>query len=242
MSAIADRLLAPVAWSVPVLVVTQAAMIGQTLYGPGSLIGLHGSTGNLTFLLAAVTLVLAWSARRSGVALLLTFATVLLLFAQIGSGYLGHRYGMSVASSAHITLGVLVTAVSAAAAMRCSTERSSGPGRHLPRSLRRTVRRCERRASEDRATLQAVVRERGRCGEPIVGRPGGALRRDAAAQLTVAQVRQRLRLIREPLQQVQERHEFVGLRLEDSTSPSEVSQPLPVPVQPLTETVAVDPE
>jgi len=129
MRTIADRLLAPVAWSVPVLVVTQAAMIGQTLYGSGSLIGLHGSTGNLTFLLAAVTLTLAWTARRSGVALLLTFATVLLLFAQIGSGYLGHRYGMSLASSTHITLGVLVTAVSAAAAMRCSTERSSGLNR-----------------------------------------------------------------------------------------------------------------
>jgi heme A synthase len=125
MSGVSDRLLGPIAWSVPVLVVAQAAMIGQTFYGSGSLIALHGSTGNLTFLLAALTLALAWTARRSGVALLLTFATVLLLFAQIGSGYLGHRYGISLASSAHITLGVLVTAVSAAAAMRCTTERST---------------------------------------------------------------------------------------------------------------------
>jgi hypothetical protein len=125
MNGIADRLVGPVAWSVPLLVVTQAAMIGQTFYGSSSLIALHGSTGNLTFLLAATTLALAWSARRSGVALLLTFTTVLLLFAQIGSGYLGHRYGLALASSAHITLGVLVTAISSAAAMRCTTERSA---------------------------------------------------------------------------------------------------------------------
>jgi heme A synthase len=122
---LARRLLAPVAWSVPVLVVAQAAMIGQTMFGSSSLIALHGSTGNLTFLLAALTLGLALLARRSGVALLLTFLTVLLLFAQIGSGYLGHRYGITLASSVHVTLGVIVTAVSAVAAMRCTTERSS---------------------------------------------------------------------------------------------------------------------
>jgi heme A synthase len=122
---ISGRWLGPVAWSVPVLVIAQAAMIGQTFYGPGSLIALHGSTGNLTFLLALLGLAFAWIARRSGVALLLTFTTVLLLFVQIGSGYLGHRYGISLASSVHITLGVTVTAVSAAAAMRCTTERGS---------------------------------------------------------------------------------------------------------------------
>jgi hypothetical protein len=121
---LADRLLTPVAWTVPVLIVAQAAMVGQTLYGSSSLIALHGSTGNLTFLLATVTLALAWIARRSGTALLLTFTTVLLLFVQIGSGYLGHRTGIALASSTHVTLGVLVTAISAAAAMRCSTERA----------------------------------------------------------------------------------------------------------------------
>jgi heme A synthase len=125
MSGTAERLLGPIAWSVPALVVAQAAMIGQTFFGASSLIALHGSTGNLTFLLAAFTLALAWFARRSGVALLLTFVTVLLLFVQIGSGYLGHRYGISLASSVHITLGVLVTAISAAAAMRCTMERST---------------------------------------------------------------------------------------------------------------------
>jgi len=123
MRAGAERILLPIAWSVPVLIIAQAAMIGQTLYGSGSLIALHGSTGNLTFILAALALGLALLARRSGVVLLLTFATVLLLFAQIGSGYLGHRYGLTLASSAHVTLGVVVTAVSAAAAMRCTSER-----------------------------------------------------------------------------------------------------------------------
>lgn len=119
----AGRLVGPVAWSVPVLIVAQAAMIGQTLYGSSSLIALHGSTGNLTFLLAVATLALAWRARRSGPALLLTFATVVLLFAQTGLGYLGHRTGLMVASSVHVALGVLVTGVAAAAAMRCTTER-----------------------------------------------------------------------------------------------------------------------
>jgi hypothetical protein len=123
MRPLATRLVIPMAWAVPVLIVAQAAMIGRTFYGSGSLIALHGSTGNLTFLLAAATLGLALLARRSGMALLLTFATVLLLFAQIGSGYLGHRYGIALASSTHITLGVIVTAVSAAAAMRLTSER-----------------------------------------------------------------------------------------------------------------------
>ncbi len=123
MRSIAERSLIPLAWSVPVLIIVQAAMIGQTFYGSSSLIALHGSTGNLTFLLATATLGLAFVARRSGAALLLTFVTFLLLFAQIGSGYLGHRYGVTLASSVHITLGVVVTAVSAAAAMRCTSER-----------------------------------------------------------------------------------------------------------------------
>jgi hypothetical protein len=123
MRATAARLVVPLAWTVPVLIVAQAAMIGRTFSGGASLIALHGSTGNLTFLLAAAALGLALLARRSGVALLLTFTTVLLLFAQIGSGYLGHRYGIALATSTHITLGVVVTAVSAAAAMRLTGER-----------------------------------------------------------------------------------------------------------------------
>lgn len=122
MQGTAARLLGPVAWSVPVLIVAQAAMIGQTLFGSSALVALHGSTGNLTFLLAVVALALAWRARRSGATLLLTFATVLLLFAQTGLGYLGHRTGIALASSVHVTLGVLVMGVSAAAALRASGE------------------------------------------------------------------------------------------------------------------------
>jgi heme A synthase len=123
---LASRLLGPIVWSVPVLVVAQAAMIGQTLFGPRSLVALHGSTGNVTFLLAATALALTWLARRSGAALLLTLTTVLVLFVQIGSGYLGHRTGIALASSVHVTLGVLVTAVSAAAATVCTAERRAG--------------------------------------------------------------------------------------------------------------------
>lgn len=122
MQGTAARLLGPVAWSVPVLIVAPAATIGQTLFGSSALVALHGSTGNLTFLLAVVALALAWRARRSGTTLLLAFATVLLLFAQTGLGYLGHRTGVALASSTHVTLGVLVMGVSAAAALRAGGE------------------------------------------------------------------------------------------------------------------------
>jgi hypothetical protein len=125
MSPVASRSAAAVAWTVPVLVIVQAAMIGQTLYGSRALVGLHGSVGNLTFLLAVTALVLSWVARRSGTALLLTFSSVLLLFAQTGTGYLGHRYGFSLASSVHIGMGVTVAALSAAAAMRLSSEHAA---------------------------------------------------------------------------------------------------------------------
>jgi hypothetical protein len=127
MGPLASKVIGPVAWLVPALIVVQAAMVGETMFGGRSLIALHGSIGNLTFLLGAITLALAWSAQRSGLALLLTFATVLLLFAQIGLGYLGHRTGIAAASSVHVTLGVLVTGVSAAAAMRCTSERDGLP-------------------------------------------------------------------------------------------------------------------
>lgn len=125
MRSVATRAVAAVAWTVPVLVVVQAAMIGQTLYGPSALVGLHGSVGNLTFLLAVATLAMTWVARRSGTSLLLTFSSVLLLFVQTGTGYLGHRYGFSLASSVHIGLGVANAALSAAAAMRLSSEHSA---------------------------------------------------------------------------------------------------------------------
>ena len=123
MDGTSERILGPVAWSVPVLIVAQAAMIGQTLFGSGSLIALHGSTGNLTFVLAVITLALAWRTRSPGATLLLAFATVLVRFAQTGLGYLGHRTGIALASSVHVTLGVLVMGVSAAAALRCTTDR-----------------------------------------------------------------------------------------------------------------------
>lgn len=125
MRSVASRAAAAVAWTVPALVVVQAAMIGRTLYGSSSLVGLHGSIGNLTFLLAVIALVMTWVARRSGTALLLTFSSVLLLFAQTGTGYLGHRYGLSLASSVHIGMGVAIAALSAAAAMRLSSEHSA---------------------------------------------------------------------------------------------------------------------
>jgi hypothetical protein len=114
------KLLSMVAWSVPLLVVVQAAMIGETMFGSSSLIALHGSVGNLTFVLAAAALALGWIARVPGATLLLLFTSILLLFAQIGLGYLGHRTGFATASSVHVGLGVAIAVLSAAAAMRCT--------------------------------------------------------------------------------------------------------------------------
>lgn len=132
MIAIASRSVALVAWTVPLLVIVQAAMIGQTLYGPSSLVGLHGTVGNLTFVLAVATLVLARAARRSWAALLLASGSVLLLIAQTGTGYLGHRSGYSLASSVHIGLGVAIGVLSATAAMRLGAERPAADAA-LPR-------------------------------------------------------------------------------------------------------------
>jgi hypothetical protein len=120
MRTLSLKLLSLVAWSVPLLVVVQAAMIGETMFGSSSLIALHGTVGNLTFLLAVVALALAWFAKMSGATLLLLFTSVLLLFAQIGLGYLGHRTGFATASSVHVGLGVGIAVLSAGAAMRCS--------------------------------------------------------------------------------------------------------------------------
>jgi len=120
MRSLTLKLLSVVAWSVPVLVVVQAAMIGETMFGSSSLVALHGTVGNGTFLLAIAALALGRITRVSGATLLLLFTSVLLLFAQTGLGYLGHRTGFATASSVHVGLGVAIAVLAAGAAMRCT--------------------------------------------------------------------------------------------------------------------------
>ena len=118
MRTLASRLLVVTAWTVPILVVIQAAMIGETLFGSASLVRAHGMVGNLVFLLAASALGLAILTAPPAPATLLLFSSVALLFLQTGLGYLGHRTGISTASSVHVALGVAIAVISAAAAMR----------------------------------------------------------------------------------------------------------------------------
>jgi heme A synthase len=112
----AARLLAPLAWAVPVLVVVQALLIGQALTGSPELVGLHGVLGNVTFVLAALAVLIAWLVPASrAVRLLLTLSAVLLV-AQTGLGYIGHRSGVGLATSVHVGLGVALTVVATLAA------------------------------------------------------------------------------------------------------------------------------
>jgi hypothetical protein len=121
-----ERLLVITAWAVPVLVVAQAAMVGESLFGATSLIRLHGTVGNLVFLLAAAALGLALLTRPPAPTTLLLFSSLALIFLQIPLGYLGHRTGITVASSVHVTLGVTIAVLSAAGAMRASIVRPDG--------------------------------------------------------------------------------------------------------------------
>ena len=124
MRVLAGRVLPVAAWAVPLLVVVQAVLIGQAQFGgsPG-LVTTHGIVGNVTFLAAAVALGAAVVSGRPGRVLLPLFAGALLLFAQTGLGYVGHRTGLALASSIHVGLGVALTVVTTLGAVR-----SGGPG------------------------------------------------------------------------------------------------------------------
>jgi hypothetical protein len=126
MRALAVRSLPVVAWAVPALVVVQAVLIGQAQFGgaPG-LVGVHGTVGNVTFLVAAIALAAGLLADRPGRELLVLFVSVLLIFLQTGLGYLGHRTGIAVASSVHVGLGVALTVVTTLAATLVTVARRS---------------------------------------------------------------------------------------------------------------------
>ena len=127
MRNLAARVLPLAAWAVPVLVVVQAVLIGQAQFGGApELVATHGIVGNATFLAAAVALGAALLARRPGRVLLPLSVGVLLLFAQTGLGYLGHRTGIGAASSVHVGLGVALTVVTTLAATRVAGGRAQG--------------------------------------------------------------------------------------------------------------------
>jgi hypothetical protein len=97
---------------VTLLVLVQAALAGQFLFGTGD-IEVHGYVGNASFALGVVAVVIAFAGRLSGLVVALSTALVALLFAQTGLGYVGRE--STTAASWHIPLGVTAFGVSAAA-------------------------------------------------------------------------------------------------------------------------------
>lgn len=91
----------------PLVVLVQAAMAGQHLYGGEDIIELHGYLGSGTFLLALANVPLALAVRKGdGVAFGLAVALVALTFAQVGLGYVGRD--TAEAAAWHIPLGVVI--------------------------------------------------------------------------------------------------------------------------------------
>lgn len=97
-----------------VLVLLQAALIGQALYmGDMSLTAVHGWLGSGSFILALLLLGAALLGVRNGElprsVLIHSGIVVLLMVAQLGLGYVGRRGGMPAAI--HIPNGVLIAAL-----------------------------------------------------------------------------------------------------------------------------------
>lgn len=83
-----------------------AVLAGRFLFLGDLIIELHGYIGNGVFVLALVNLGLALRARASGPDTAVAFAIVLLVFAQIGLGYVGRD--TADAAAIHIPNGVLL--------------------------------------------------------------------------------------------------------------------------------------
>lgn len=109
------------AWLLPLLVVLQAALTGQTWFAGAGLTGLHGGLGHAALLLSLVGMLLSWLGRTPR-SIAVTFTTLnVLIIAQIGLGYSGHRAAVAAASALHIPLGVAVAALAATAATGLTT-------------------------------------------------------------------------------------------------------------------------
>lgn len=98
-----------VAAALAVLVLLQAVVAGQSLFGTWG-IEVHGWMGNASFLLGLLLIPLALRARAGRVAVSLAFALVVAMFSQIGLGYAG-RTALA-AASWHVPLGVAIFGLS----------------------------------------------------------------------------------------------------------------------------------
>lgn len=88
---------------VVVLVLVQAAIAGQFLFGDGD-IKVHGYIGNASFVFGLIAAGLSVAARMRGWVFALDVALVAALFLQTGLGYVGRE--STEAASWHIPLGV----------------------------------------------------------------------------------------------------------------------------------------
>ena len=98
--------------AVVVLILVQAMLAGQSLFGSAS-ITVHGFVGNATFAVAVVASFLALLAKVPVWVLSLDALLALLLFFQTGLGYVGRD--STLAASWHIPLGVTAFGLATAA-------------------------------------------------------------------------------------------------------------------------------
>lgn len=109
--------------TLPAIVLVQAALAGQHLFG-GAAITIHGILGNLTFALAVVGVVLAVVRRSDGFAFFVAVMLLALAFAQVGLGYVGRE--ISQAAAWHIPTGVAIFGL---ACYQLADLRGARPGR-----------------------------------------------------------------------------------------------------------------
>jgi hypothetical protein len=105
------------------LVVIMAFLAGQGLFGGSpDRITDHGYLGNLVFILGVAQVAVAFLGFQKGAVsrgmLLTTLLILVMIFAQIGLGYAGHRSGTKDATVVHFGLGVLLMGVSSFSAAR----------------------------------------------------------------------------------------------------------------------------
>lgn len=108
----------------PVMVLVQAVIAGQALFGDWSIVA-HGVLGNVTFTVAIAAHVLAIVAKHRP-AIRWTAALAVLLTAQIGLGYTGRE--TLEAASWHVPLGVTIFGVT----VHLATLGSRPPGGPAP--------------------------------------------------------------------------------------------------------------
>lgn len=96
---------------ITVAILVMAALAGRHLTLGDQIIEVHGYIGNAVFVLALVNAALVVAAGLPGRDFALAVAIVLLMFAQIGLGYVGRD--TAEAAAWHIPNGVLLVALSA---------------------------------------------------------------------------------------------------------------------------------